>query len=66
MTKYQFLIPGFIDTHIHAPQYPNIGLGYDVELLEWLDNYTFPTEIRFNDSDYAKDIYTYVVVRQNI
>ncbi|XP_044740578.1 guanine deaminase-like [Chrysoperla carnea] len=63
LTKYQFLIPGFIDTHIHAPQYPNIGLGYDVELLEWLDNYTFPTEIRFNDQDHAKCIYPYVVNR---
>lgn len=40
----QFLCPGFIDTHHHAPQTSNLGLGLDRELLEWLQTYTFPRE----------------------
>ena len=40
----QFLCPGFIDTHHHAPQTSNLGLGLDRELLQWLETYTFPRE----------------------
>ena len=36
------IIPGFVDTHAHAPQYCNRGLGMDKELLPWLETYTFP------------------------
>ncbi|KKY24434.1 putative guanine deaminase [Phaeomoniella chlamydospora] len=39
-----FFFPGFIDTHIHAPQYPNVGLFGKSTLLEWLQTYTFPME----------------------
>ncbi|KAF4520214.1 hypothetical protein B566_EDAN009939, partial [Ephemera danica] len=42
----QFLMPGLVDTHIHAPQFPNLGLGYDKTLLDWLEAYTFPMESR--------------------
>lgn len=41
------IIPAFIDLHIHAPQYINRGLGFDEELLPWLENYTFPAEAAF-------------------
>ena len=34
LTGNQFLIPGFVDTHIHAPQYVFTGTGYDRTLLE--------------------------------
>ncbi|KAK6644175.1 hypothetical protein RUM43_000442 [Polyplax serrata] len=63
MQKGQFLIPGFIDTHIHAPQYPNVGLGYDLPLLQWLDTYTFPLEKKFSDEKYAEKVYDAVVRR---
>lgn len=39
-----FFFPGFIDTHIHAPQYPNCGIFGKSTLLEWLTTYTFPLE----------------------
>lgn len=39
-----FFIPGLVDMHTHAPQYRNLGLGLDYELLEWLDKVTFPEE----------------------
>ena len=63
LTKGQFLCPGFIDLHLHAPQYPNIGLGYDKELLEWLKCYTFPMEMKYKDLEFANDIYSSTVVR---
>ncbi|KAL0270526.1 UNVERIFIED_CONTAM: hypothetical protein PYX00_007912 [Menopon gallinae] len=63
MKKGQFLIPGFIDTHIHAPQYPNNGLGYDMELLQWLEVYTFPLEKKYADEEFAQRVYDTVVKR---
>jgi guanine deaminase len=45
--KTKFLIPGFIDTHIHASQFPNVGVGLGVPLLKWLDKYTFKLESQF-------------------
>ncbi|KFY78284.1 hypothetical protein V499_02510 [Pseudogymnoascus sp. VKM F-103] len=46
-TRNEFFFPGFIDTHIHAPQFPNIGLFGSSGLLDWLDEYTFPVEASF-------------------
>jgi len=51
------LVPGLIDLHIHAPQWPQLGTGYDVPLDEWLFEYTFPTEAAFADTDYARTIW---------
>jgi len=53
----KLIIPGLSDLHIHAPQYPNMGLGMDLELLGWLDTYTFPEESKFKEPEYAKKIY---------
>ena len=58
----QFVMPGLIDTHIHAPQYPNAGKGLDVGLLDWLKKYTFPTEATFKDLKYADMAYRKAVV----
>lgn len=63
LTKTQFLLPGFIDCHIHAPQYPNIGLGLDLPLLQWLNTYTFPLEYNYKDIDFAKKVYKAVIHR---
>ena len=51
------IIPGFVDTHVHAPQYCNRGLGMDKELLPWLETYTFPEEAKFSDQEYARLVY---------
>ncbi|KAG0367985.1 hypothetical protein BGZ54_002883 [Gamsiella multidivaricata] len=63
LTEDQFIIPGFVDTHIHAPQYTFCGNGHDLPLLEWLDTYTFPRESKFADKDYARKLYTKSVAR---
>ncbi|MBW3563187.1 MAG: guanine deaminase [Acidobacteria bacterium] len=47
--------PGFIDTHLHAPQIEMIG-SYGGHLLEWLERHTFPTEAKFSDPEYASEI----------
>ncbi|MFN3218284.1 MAG: amidohydrolase family protein [Acidimicrobiales bacterium] len=47
------LLPGLIDTHVHAPQWPQLGTGLDLPLEEWLLEYTFPLEARFADPDWA-------------
>ncbi|EIW68517.1 hypothetical protein TREMEDRAFT_21899, partial [Tremella mesenterica DSM 1558] len=59
----EFLCPGLIDTHTHAPQFPNNGLGGSLQLLEWLDKLTFPEEEKYEDLDYAKRVYERVVER---
>ncbi len=54
ITEYpgRLIMPGFIDTHIHYPQTEMIA-AYGEQLLEWLNQYTFPTETKFKDKAYA-------------
>ncbi len=54
----KLLIPAMNDMHVHAPQYRNQGIAMDLELLPWLDNYTFPEESKYKDIDYAKRMYS--------
>jgi guanine deaminase len=51
----KIIVPGFVDTHVHLPQFAIMGIGRG-ELLEWLRNYTFPEEARFADPEYAGEI----------
>ena len=53
----KLIIPGFVDLHLHAPQYPNLGLGLDKELIPWLNTYTFPEEGKYDNMDYAKGVF---------
>ncbi|TLP44967.1 guanine deaminase [Cohaesibacter sp. CAU 1516] len=46
------LMPGFIDTHLHFPQVQVIA-SWGAQLLDWLENYTFPAEARYVDPDHA-------------
>jgi len=51
------LIPAMNDMHVHAPQYRNQGIAMDLELLPWLQNYTFPEEMKYADTHYAERMY---------
>ena len=46
------LMAGFIDTHIHFPQVQVIA-SWGAQLLDWLENYTFPAEMQFADPDHG-------------
>ncbi|KAK9477888.1 hypothetical protein V1514DRAFT_99471 [Lipomyces japonicus] len=58
-----FFFPGFFDTHIHASQYPNVGLFGKTTLLDWLNTYTFPLEASFKDLAIAQNVYSKVISR---
>ncbi|MEE3718060.1 guanine deaminase [Tumidithrix elongata RA019] len=51
----KLILPGFIDIHVHYPQAEMIA-AYGEQLLAWLNKYTFPTEKKFHDKDYARQI----------
>lgn len=53
----KLIMPGMCDMHVHAPQYVYRGLGLDLQLMQWLETYAFPTESRFSDMEYAKNYY---------
>lgn len=64
--QHKFICPGFVDTHIHASQYPNIGIGLGAPLLDWLKEYTFALENQFmsgnkNHLTLAKEVYSKVI-----
>ena len=53
----QYLLPGFVDLHIHAPQWPQLGKALDLPLEDWLQVYTFPLEARYADVEFARAVY---------
>ena len=53
----QVLTPGFIDLHLHAPQWQQNGTALDLPLDEWLFTYTFPLEASFADRAVAEAVY---------
>jgi guanine deaminase len=59
--KDEYLLPGLVDLHVHAPQWPNLGLALDLPLEEWLQACTFPLEARYGDIAYAREVYESLV-----
>ncbi len=51
----KLICPGFIDAHAHYPQTAMIA-SWGKRLIDWLNTYTFPEEMRFEDQDYAETI----------
>ena len=51
------IFPGMIDLHVHAPQFAFRGMCMDLELMDWLNQYTFPEEEKYEDLEYAKKAY---------
>ena len=56
----KLITPGFIDSHIHFSQSEIQGM-YGKQLLDWLDEYTFPAEEAFSSMEYAQDIARFFV-----
>lgn len=59
LTDYgdRLIIPGMVDLHLHAPQYAFRGMCMDLELMDWLNRYTFPEEEKYADLSYAEKAY---------
>lgn len=55
------LLPGLVDLHVHAPQYPQRGRALDKPLAAWLQDYTFPLEARYADLTFAERAYRTLV-----
>ena len=58
LKRGEFIIPGFVDTHNHAPQWAMRGLGRGLQILDWLEKVTFANEAKFKDPAYARKIYS--------
>lgn len=54
----RLILPGMIDLHTHAPQYAFRGMSMDLELMQWLNQYTFPEEEKYADLEYAQKAYS--------
>ncbi|MGP6456070.1 guanine deaminase [Enterobacter ludwigii] len=61
LSSDQYLLPGLIDLHVHAPQWPQMGKALDKPLEKWLNDYTFPLKARYADVDFARRNYTELV-----
>ena len=66
LSPTQFICPGLVDTHIHAPQYSYTGTATDKPLMGpdgWLESYTFPSERAMKDLTVARKVYSSVINR---
>ncbi|XP_062398453.1 guanine deaminase [Sardina pilchardus] len=63
LEPHEFIMPGLVDSHIHASQYSYSGTALDLPLLQWLNTYTFPVESQFKDLKFADKVYNKVVRR---
>lgn len=56
-TRYgsDLICPGFVDPHVHYPQ-TRIIASWGKRLIDWLETYTFPEEMRFGDPAYARAV----------
>ena len=61
LTASQYLLPGLVDLHTHAPQWPQLGNVLHLPLEEWLQQYTFPLEAKYADIEFAEKVYTSLV-----
>ena len=55
------LLPGLVDLHVHAPQWPQLGTGLDLPLEQWLFEHTFPLEARYADAAFATSVWDSLV-----
>ncbi|MFT6309151.1 MAG: guanine deaminase [Halioglobus sp.] len=61
MPNNAFYLPGLVDTHIHAPQWPQLGKALHLPLENWLMDCTFPLESKYQDVAFALAMYSSLV-----
>lgn len=57
----RFFLPGLVDLHVHALQWPQLGRALHLPLRDWLAEVTFPLERRYADLDFADRVYRSLV-----
>jgi guanine deaminase len=57
----EYLLPGLVDLHVHAPQWPQAGKALDQPLERWLLSHTFPLEARFAEPGFARRVHAHLV-----
>ena len=62
-TANQFYFPGLIDSHIHASQYPCVGVSRGFSLLRWLKEVIYEQEFALRKKEVAKPVYEQCVKR---
>ena len=63
LSSHQYLMPGLIDLHFHAPQLPLAGKCLHLPLETWLQQCTVPLEAKYVDPEWAAQVYERVVNR---
>ena len=53
--KDALISAGFVDCHVHFPQTPMIA-AYGKQLLDWLEQIHLPTELKYADKEFARDV----------
>ena len=48
------LMPGLVNGHTHAAMTLLRGVADDLALMDWLNNYIFPAEVEFVDSEFVR------------
>ncbi len=61
LSKSEVILPGFVDLHNHASQWPQAGTALDKPLEDWLGEYTFPLESKYKNLDFANEVYTDII-----
>ena len=61
LKETEVMLPGFVDLHIHASQWPQSGTALDRPLEIWLGEYTFPLESKYRDLEFADKVYKDIV-----
>ncbi len=51
----QYISAGFIDSHLHFPQIRMLAC-YGARLIDWLNQYTFPEESKYQDINFARQM----------
>ena len=55
--REHFAFPAFVDTHTHSAMTGMRGLADDLPLIEWLNKYIFPVELKLVDRDFINTFF---------
>ncbi len=60
--REHFVFPAFINTHTHSAMTGMRGLADDLPLMEWLNKYIFPVELKLVDREFINTFFPLALV----